>query len=322
MNHPIFAEFPAREVAVPPGHVTDFIGTLTRAAHMQRNQAAPGGKQTPGLPAIDEEYFEWIDILESATRAKSTYTMLELGAGYGRWASRAYAAARRRGLAKIMIGLIEAEPAHVAWIPEHMGDNQVTPKDFKVHDLALSNHETAGWFYVAMPPGYDSNSAKEWYGQALTNDPHQVLCQWEFGRHEGESKIAELEALIPAELRHYYLGHTFALLPGGWMAMRVKQAPLSSVLRSYEFIDLVDADIQGEELNAFPEAINEMNSRVARVHIGTHSEQCEARLREVFSAAGWKPVWDFSCLKTHSTPFGSVYFNDGVQTWINPRFDR
>src|SRR5207237_1129444 len=88
-----------------------------------------------------------------------------------------------------------------------------------------------------------------------------------------------------------YQGRTFALLPGGWMAMRVKQVPLSSILREYEFIDLVDADIQGEELNAFPESIEELSKRAARVHIGTHSEESEVQLRKTFSAAAW-PVAD------------------------------
>lgn len=322
MHHPVFTKFPPARISVPVGYAADYLGNLTRPAHMQKAQPLAGGEQTPVMPAIDEEYFEWIDTLESTLHAQSSYTMLELGAGYGRWAARAYAAAKRRGCAKIHIGLIEAEPAHVAWIDEHMADNKIAASDFRVFDMALSTREEAGWFYVAMPPGYASNSAKEWYGQALTNDPHEVLCQWEFGAEPGNSKLAELENLIAPELRKYYLRQTFALLPGGWMAMRVKQAPLSSILRNYEFIDFVDADIQGEEIHAFPEAIDELTKRAAYVHVGTHSDQCEQRLREVFTAAGWKPIWDFSCLKTHITPYGEVYFNDGVQTWTNPRLTK
>lgn len=39
---------------------------------------------TTTLPAFDEEYFEWIDLLEAVTEATGEFTMIELGAGWGR----------------------------------------------------------------------------------------------------------------------------------------------------------------------------------------------------------------------------------------------
>ena len=36
-------------------------------------------------PDFCEEYFEWIDVLESVLAADQQFVMIELGAGYGRW---------------------------------------------------------------------------------------------------------------------------------------------------------------------------------------------------------------------------------------------
>ena len=55
------------------------------------------GVATP--PAFDEEYCEWIDVLEAVQAAYGRFTMIEFGAGYSRWASRTWTAARQRGLA-------------------------------------------------------------------------------------------------------------------------------------------------------------------------------------------------------------------------------
>jgi hypothetical protein len=43
-----------------------------------------------------EDYFEWIDLLTAIDRAGTQFTMIELGAGYGRWIANAAAAMRRR----------------------------------------------------------------------------------------------------------------------------------------------------------------------------------------------------------------------------------
>jgi hypothetical protein len=42
-----------------------------------------------------EDYFEWIDLLTSIERARDTFTMIEVVAGYGRWITNAAAAIRR-----------------------------------------------------------------------------------------------------------------------------------------------------------------------------------------------------------------------------------
>lgn len=73
--------------------------------------------ESPTYPPFDEEYFEWIDLLEAVAAAKDRFTMLELGAGFGRWTARAAAAAKQRDLSYSLIA-VEAEPTHFDWMRE------------------------------------------------------------------------------------------------------------------------------------------------------------------------------------------------------------
>ena len=83
---------------------------------------------TTSYPSIDEEYFEWIDILESVSSAKTQYVMFELGAGYGRWAVRAARALRQHGAMPCHLVAVEAEPQHFEWLREHFGNNGLDPQ--------------------------------------------------------------------------------------------------------------------------------------------------------------------------------------------------
>ena len=203
-HHSIFTQFPPVEISVPAGFTTDYLGNLTRAGLLQSPQPIEGGLKMTSHPSVDEEYFEWIDILQSVVRASSSYTMLELGAGYGRWAARAHLAARRHGCQNIHLGLVEAEPAHAGWIATHMADNNVSANEFRVFDTVLGTESSARWFMIAMPPGSPNNTAQEWYGQGLM-DFSSAEFEWVFGR-TNDPRAIELESRISPETRSFYAG--------------------------------------------------------------------------------------------------------------------
>jgi hypothetical protein len=58
---------------------------------------------------------------------------------------------------------------------------------------------------------------------------------------------------------------------------------------------------------------------VRRVHIGTHSDENKERLRRLFEGLDWKGLNDFPNGRTNQTPYGPMPFEDGVQTWLNPK---
>ncbi len=64
----------------------------------------------------------------------------------------------------------------------------------------------------------------------------------------------------------------------------------------------------------------ELDAKVKRVHIGTHGEDVEVRCRRLFTRLGWEKRNDFMAGADVETVYGRIGFQDGVQTWINPRF--
>jgi hypothetical protein len=78
-------------------------------------------------------------------------------------------------------------------------------------------------------------------------------------------------------------------------------------------------DIQGHELAIVSAGIALLNDKVKRVHIGTHSAEIEHGLRELLRAQGWSCLFDYAGGGTSETPWGAFHFQDGVQSWENPR---
>lgn len=293
-NHQVFDFFENRAGSSSETLRCDYIGTLTdrRFDGVKFDFLA---EKNLSIPDVNEEYFEWIDILQSAKEAKERFTVVELGAGYGRWAARACLAARQLGIKDIHAILVEAEPVHADWAEEHMRNNAIT--SFKVLRAAIGPAAGTTQFVVEMPEGNGASTPDIWYGQALnwTDESHH--------RPTG---------------RTY---HGFDVIDNGtgWGVIDVDVLPLEQVVDGIDVVDIIDMDIQGAEADVVEASIGLMSERVKRVFIGTHSIDVENRIRDVMNAAGWQKVWDFSCGATSITPYGTVAFQDGVQSWVNPK---
>src|SRR5579863_2110322 len=77
---------------------------------------------------LDDEFLEAIVLVESIDNAKNTFTMVELGAGYGRWLVSAGVLANRmrKDLHLRLIG-VEAENGHFQMMRQHFIDNGINP---------------------------------------------------------------------------------------------------------------------------------------------------------------------------------------------------
>jgi FkbM family methyltransferase len=303
-QHVVFSQFEACNVTAPDGLFVDWLGERIPGAlveaHLFGERSASGGDRTNMcrprgyFPPFNEEYFEWIDLLESALQASGVFTFLELGAGYGRWSVRAACAARQLGK-RYQLGLAEAAPKHVSEIHEVMAINGVSRSDYTIFECAVAKERGEGVFVVEWPTG----NPPVWYGQALTRNSMSgaVIA----GEHKG----------VP-----------LWRMSDGWGVIKIEQRPLSGIIAGYSRIDLADFDLQGMEAEAIDEALSMLTDRVRRLHIGTHSHEIEARLREMLSGAGWTCARDYPCLQENDTPFGRIPFVDGVQTWINEPLSR
>lgn len=298
VHHPVLAAFPPGTVA-DDGVDTDYLGLRTQAEMLPAYWRSSSVAGAVAYPAFDEEYFEWLDVLEAADEAARSgangFTMIEVGAGFARWAARGWAAARRRGLSA-RIGVVEAEPQHMAWARSHLAFNGIPAADVAFFEEAVAEEAGETVFLVEMPAGREGNSPRDWYGQAMAwDDP----------------------ARGQATARSYF-GRELVAMPGGWHGVRVKVAKLSGMLAQFGRIDLVDFDIQGAETEAIREALGPLTAQVRRLHIGTHSREIDAELPVLLGGAGWQCVRAWPCLRWNRTEFGWIRFNDGVQTWVNP----
>ncbi len=280
----------------PPGFFAEFLGTLTRCEFIGAEATDAARLVTVTTPPFEEEYFEWIDLLEAVAEARGEFVMFELGAGYGRWSVRGAAAARARGITQIRCAAVEAEPTHFRWLRQHFRDNDLNPAD---HELIWAAIDSEGGF-VPFRVGQPA----ELYGQRIVPeattpypDAHErrrLLARSALGRPPAGRADVPSSAWVPA-------------------------VTLNELLAPYSYVDLIDMDLQRRELEVVHSSIHLLDARVRRIHIGTHSNRIEGQLRDLFTRHKWQPVHDFARRSTVRTPYGDITFQDGVQSWLNPR---
>jgi len=92
----------------------------------------------------------------------TSFTFVELGAGFGRWSMYAIAVAQEcRPDITVFPIMVEAEPTHYRWLREHMRNNGVT--EYRVFNNLVSSSRTYYLFQTGKPGG--------WYGQSIMHRP-------------------------------------------------------------------------------------------------------------------------------------------------------
>lgn len=284
-HHPIFERFTGYEGPRPAGQMVDLSGARFRGEWWGNHDICAFESCNERFPPLDEEYFEWADLLEAVDAASGSFTMIELGAGYGRWGVRGAMAALQRGLAPSIV-FVEAEPQHAKWIREALTLNGISGT---VVEAALAYDREPVPFLVDAS-GYD---AVNWYGQSRTRMTAEPTTET-------------------------YHGHTIHRA-GQYGQILVPSVTLEEVLADLTFVDFIDADLQAAEKEMVLNSMDVLNAKCRRIHIGTHTEEIEEICRAAFTEAGWMKVWDFSLQGDRDTPYGRCWFGDGVSAWINPR---
>lgn len=168
-HHPVFSNFQCWEGTVPKGFFVNFLGVMTRVgyfesyAEIERNYPADRHVETK-YPDLDEEYFEWIDLLEAIELAQGSFTMLELGAGYGRWTANAAAALKCSNGLPYHLVAVEAEPTHFQWMTQHLADNAVGLSNCQLVQGAVAPADGKVGFRLG-PSEWGGPS--QWYGQYI-----------------------------------------------------------------------------------------------------------------------------------------------------------
>lgn len=246
-------------------------------------------------PEINEEIFEWVDILEAIDTAKDQFVMLEVGAGYGRWGARAGTAAESQHLPYHIV-FIEGEPyrTEIA-IHEEMKKNNIPWNNYRIISACVGPVNKNSFFYIDK----DNQTLENWFGQCIMLN--------------GDKRAKSL--------KEKYYGCPLILTTYGYRAVLIQQKKLSEILNSvqYPIIDICDFDIQGMEFEVIQESIEILNNRVKCLHIGTHSQEIEINLKNLLHKNGWRLIRNYQLGQTNQTPYGEVLFVDGVQTWHNEK---
>ena len=301
-HHEVFSRFqPFRGVVTGDDFGVDyFLGIFLRRQFRKGMYTHIKGTfvQSPH-PEFDEEYFEWIDLLESIVAAKGSFTMIELGAGFGRWSVRAACALKQYPHLPYRLIAVEAEPVVFQWMHSHFADNGIDPDKHSLIHAAVCSQPGDVLFYIGGPRGgpYD-RTPDDWYGQFL-------------------AKGSDLSSSVTDDGE--YAGFKVRCHESGWRSIRVPGVTLTCLLQDLDLVDLIDMDIEGQELPSVRETIEQLNVKVKRLHIGTHSQEIEAGLRELLNAHGWICLADYPLFSVTQTPWGSISFENGVQSWVNPR---
>ena len=277
-QHSIFAGFPPWTGKVSREFWATPYGSLVRRGFRGNPPASEDYEQAPRYPDLDEEYFEWVDLLETVALAGETYTMLELGAGHGRWVVAAATVLRRhRPEVRPRLAAFEPDHGHYEMLWQHFLDNGLRPDEHLLVEAAVSDADGTAFF--------TAGHSEEWWGQSVVSDPGAPWLRERFDK----------AAVVP-----------------------VPAISLPTILAPYPLVDLIDMDLQGHEAIVCKAAAEDLDRCVQRIHVGTHSQEIEGELRSFFTGLGWLCYYDFPCHSTVPTQFGAVAFEDGVQTWINP----
>lgn len=294
--HPVFRRFKFALNEQPKGWYVDGMGIRTDPSFMDMSKWKIKFFVPAAEPPFDDNYLEWIDVLCAVDEARGKFVMVELGAGYGPWLIAAAVALRQIEGPPCLLIAVEAEPTRYAWITQHFRDNGIDPGPHKFVRAAIvpEGSPEKAWFQVGDP--------RSTYGASLrpaATVPTIITHRW-------QGVWATAQRLVKRLL-------------GEPRPQKVVTISLSALLSGVDHVDLLDLDIQGAELAVLESAIDILNTKVRRIHIGTHSRDIESGLRILFEKHGWDKVFDYPTNSLSDTPYGKFEFHDGVQSWVNPR---
>lgn len=253
-------------------------------AHFDLDQSLPSPNH--------EDLFEYIDLLYSVSTSSEKFTMVEVGAGYGRWILNAFNALNRR----IKPGVI----------------------DYQFYgfeaDLTRLNHcrmlaQSAGIKNIVL------------YPEAVVSKSDQEKSKFaSFSFHKADP--ARFGGAVIDESRDSISGRGVEGDTSWRVVADVNTCRLSDRLSDVGLIDFVDFDIQNAEISVIPSEIEFLTTRARVVHVGTHSPLADEVVKKSFTEHGWIPRWELPWRSTYSWEKGVVTFTDGVFSYANPKFSK
>jgi len=282
-GHEIFLRFPRWQGEIPEGHCVNFLGVKTKIKYFTLLQTlfANSPDWRGDYPIQNEEYFEWIDLLEAVANAKEHFRMIELGAGWGRWICNAAAALKQvNNLPYTLIG-VEAEPTHFQWMMEHLAANGVDLNCCQLIQAAVAASDGEIGFDVGDHPRW--GRIDDWYGQSIGGSTLVKSVSL-------NTLLEPLESVDLIDLDVQGAEYEILKAAAHQLQKKVKRVHIETHNRDVEL------------------GLRELFSRIHWINV--YDYLCAIN----DSPSGEQELWE------NRTEFGSIKFQGGVQTWLNAAF--
>jgi FkbM family methyltransferase len=262
-----------------PGYLVNYLGVATDVSFVSAFQHLSGVVEAPPIPCNNHaELVEWAAVLRAVDLACDSFSVVELGAGWGCWMVNSAIAAKMRGLRTFSIG-VEGEAGHFSYIRNHCATNGISPTEYRIEKAVAGAFEG-----VALFPVVDQSSLS--YGQ----EPR-------FFASEGD-----MNNFLKTTDHKYD---------------RVDVKTIDEIAGSIKKIDLLHIDIQGSEAEFLRSTIDRLSNKVAYIVVGTHSRKIDAEIIETLQAAGWQLEFEKPTTIGIDSIGNVTTIRDGTQGWKN-----
>ncbi len=277
-----------------PNLIIDYLGMRIDPDYEPQQQQRRGEvlKRLPfPTDTILSEGIEYAALGQSLLRSGNDFDVIEVGAGWGPWVARAAICARRLGKSRIEFSAIEADGARFDALRRHLALNDLVP-------LSAANEGAAAglaWHLYRAIAWNDENGAL-WPDGALGDAGRQAMA---FQKNDGRAS--------PAPQRS---------------ATRQHSVSLPRVLQKHRKVDLLHMDVQGSETALIASALDDLNSKVRHLFVGTHSRLIEGEILSLLLKQGWNLLREEPCVfrtRSGGVPLEEMTLRDGGQLWENPR---
>lgn len=174
------------------GYATNFLGVRIDPKFFPQILADKAGtvEATPIPANWHADIAEWASALRAVDLAKETFTVVELGCGWGCWLNNSGVAARARGLDVRLVG-VEGDPGHIQWARECC-----TTNGFLTRQVTLHHGIASGRTGTALFPK-QGHAGSTWSLEAVFDaTPAQVIKARKEGTHD-ELPMVSLNEIVP-----------------------------------------------------------------------------------------------------------------------------
>ena len=310
-----FAKLEPWRGACQEGCFANFLGVMTDQKYVERHHPSNDprdngdGTSVAHPPKVEdgEPFFEFAAIHKAVRAAQDRFVMVELGGGYAARSVDAHRLLQALNPLPCQLIIVEAEPTHFQWAKRHLTANGIDPKDHWLINAAVSTDSDPILFM---------RGAGVYYNSAVPAAQIDTITSRIIGMGASDQV---LKNLLSAGTCGMQIPYNSAAGEHIFDYKFVSAIPLNDILTPLPRVDLMDIDIQGAENTIIEPAMELLNRRVKRLHIGTHGADIHGGLWDLFFENEWSCEFDFPPDSDNETPWGRFKTTDGILHFHNTR---